>query len=103
MVLSAGVANDVVGWTLLAFSMALAKAASGLTALWVLLKCIVWVVLLLFPARRMFHWLAHGTGSIENGPTILFMTVFLITLWMPRGNTLISDYYAHDVLLCIRD
>lgn len=89
VVLGAGVANDIVGWTLLAFSMAFAKAASGLTAFGVLVACIGWTVFLLVPVRRAFNWLAHRTGSIDNGPTVFFITVILLlthecimlTLW----------------------
>ncbi|KIJ37591.1 hypothetical protein M422DRAFT_60950 [Sphaerobolus stellatus SS14] len=58
VVLSAGVGNDIVGWVLLALSVALVNASSGLSALWVLLALLRWVV--------------HQTGSIESGPTMFF-------------------------------
>lgn len=77
VVLSAGVANDLVGWTLLALSVALVNAASGLTALWILFTCVGWALFLLFPMRRVFLWLARRTGSIDNGPTTFFMTVII--------------------------
>ncbi|KAF8581038.1 hypothetical protein K439DRAFT_1393155 [Ramaria rubella] len=88
VVLSAGVANDIVGWTLLALSVALVNAASGLTALWVLLACVGWALFLLFPIRRVFRWLAHRTGSIENGPTTFFMTVTMIMVF---GSAFFTD------------
>lgn len=75
VVLSAGVGNDLVGWTLLALSVALVNASTGLTALWILLICIGWALFLLFLVRRFVLWLARRTGSIENGPTTFFMTV----------------------------
>jgi Kef-type K+ transport system membrane component KefB len=81
VVLSAGVGNDIsqsarflmhflsvlviipVGWTLLALSVALVNAGSGLTALWVLLACIGWTLFLLFPVKLGLGWLARNTGS----------------------------------------
>ena len=53
----------VVGWTLLALSVALVNAGSGLTALWVLLACIGWTVFLLIPVKWGLRWLARNTGS----------------------------------------
>ncbi|KAI0917070.1 hypothetical protein AcW2_007298 [Taiwanofungus camphoratus] len=88
IVLSAGVANDVVGWTLLALSVALVNAGSGLTALWILLICIGWALFLLFPVRKALYWLARRTGSIENGPTMFFMTVIILFLF---GSAFFTD------------
>ncbi len=78
VVLSAGVGNDIIGWTLLALSIALVNAGSGLTALWILLIALGWTVFLLFPVKYFLLWLAHRTGSIQNGPTMFFMTVTII-------------------------
>ncbi len=77
--LSAGVGNDVVGWILLALTVALVNASTGLTALWVLLSCVGYILLLLFPGRWGYRWLARRTGSLEQGsPTALMMTVTLL-------------------------
>ncbi|KIO05264.1 hypothetical protein M404DRAFT_15334 [Pisolithus tinctorius Marx 270] len=81
IVLSAGVANDVVAWTLLALSIALVNATSGLTALWTFLVCVAFALFLLFPVKRIMLWLAHKTGSTVNGPTMFYMTVVMIVLW----------------------
>ena len=78
--LSAGVGNDVVGWILLALTVALVNAGSGLTALWVLLATTGFVLFLLFPYRIAFRWLAWKTGSLENGPNALMMTVTFLTV-----------------------
>ncbi|KAI6096781.1 hypothetical protein EDD16DRAFT_1773297, partial [Pisolithus croceorrhizus] len=67
VVLSAGVGNDVVGWTLLGVSVALVNAGSGLTALWTLLICVAFAIFLLWPVKRVLLWLARKTGSVENG------------------------------------
>ncbi|TFK52391.1 hypothetical protein OE88DRAFT_1628146 [Heliocybe sulcata] len=88
VVLSAGVGNDIVGWTLLALSVALVNAGSGLTALWVLLTCVGWTLFLLFPVKRVMHWFARRTGSIENGPSMFFMTVTMLLLF---GSAFFTD------------
>ncbi|KAJ7642763.1 Sodium/hydrogen exchanger family-domain-containing protein [Mycena polygramma] len=88
VVLSAGVANDIIGWTLLALSVALVNAGSGLTALWILMICVAWTLFLLFPVKLALRWLAHKTGSIENGPTMFFMTV---TILMVFGSAFFTD------------
>lgn len=88
IVLSAGVGNDIVGWTLLALSVALVNASSGLSALWILLTALGWTLLLLFPVKRFFLWLARRTGSIENGPSMFFMTV---TILMTFGSAFFTD------------
>ncbi|KAH0831858.1 Sodium/hydrogen exchanger family-domain-containing protein [Lanmaoa asiatica] len=81
IVLSAGVGNDIVGWTLLALSVALVNAGSGLTALWILLVCIAFTIFLLLPVKFVMRWLACKTGSTENGPTMFYMTVVMILVW----------------------
>lgn len=81
VVLSAGVGNDVVGWVLLALTVALVNASTGLTALWVLLASVGYVILLMYPGRWAYLWLARRTGSLEQGsPTMLMMTVTLIVI-----------------------
>ncbi|KZS90464.1 hypothetical protein SISNIDRAFT_443933 [Sistotremastrum niveocremeum HHB9708] len=80
-VLSAGVANDVIGWILLALAIALVNAGSGLTALWVLLCVAGWALVLFFPVRWALHWFARRSGSIESGPTVFFMTVTMLLVF----------------------
>ncbi|KAH9035600.1 Sodium/hydrogen exchanger family-domain-containing protein [Lactarius hengduanensis] len=88
VVLSAGVGNDIIGWTLLALSVALVNAGSGLTALWILLICIGWTLFMLFLVRRVLSWCARATGSIENGPTMFFMTATILILF---GSAFFTD------------
>ncbi|KAH8989117.1 Sodium/hydrogen exchanger family-domain-containing protein [Lactarius akahatsu] len=88
VVLSAGVGNDIIGWTLLALSVALVNAGSGLTALWILLVCIGWTLFMLFLVRRVLSWCARATGSIENGPTMFFMTATILILF---GSAFFTD------------
>jgi len=88
VVLSAGVGNDIIGWTLLALSVALVNAGSGLTALWILLICIGWTFFMLFIVRKVLFWVARSTRSIESGPTIFFMTVTILILF---GSAFFTD------------
>lgn len=81
--LSAGIGNDVVGWVLLALTVALVNASSGLTALWVLLSCVAYTLFLLYPVRWAYIWLSKRSGSLEQGtPTPLMMTVTLVIVFV---------------------
>ena len=95
VVLSAGVGNDIVGWTLLALSVALVNAGSGLMALWILLTAIGWTLFLLIPVKRLFLWLAHRTGSVENGPSMFFMTVTMIMVF---GSAFFTDVIGEHAI-----
>ncbi|KAI0819223.1 Sodium/hydrogen exchanger family-domain-containing protein [Trametes gibbosa] len=88
VVLSAGVGNDIIGWTLLALSVALVNAGSGLMALWILLVCVGWTLFLLFVVKRALYWLARRTGSTRDGPTMFFMTVTMLLLF---GSAFFTD------------
>jgi Kef-type K+ transport system membrane component KefB len=88
VVLSAGVGNDIVGWTLLALSVALVNAGSGLTALWILLACVGWTLLLLLVVNRLVLWVALRTGSITNGPSKSFMTFVMLLMF---GSAFFTD------------
>ncbi|KLJ06650.1 hypothetical protein EMPG_17862 [Blastomyces silverae] len=82
IVLSAGVGNDVVGWILLALCVALVNASTGLTALWVLLTCVAFVLFLTFAIRPVFIWYLKRTGSLHNGPD---QSVVALTLLLALG------------------
>ncbi|KAJ0424626.1 Sodium/hydrogen exchanger family-domain-containing protein [Aspergillus carlsbadensis] len=77
IVLSAGVGNDVVGWILLALCVALVNAGSGLTALWVLLVCVGYVLFLCLVFRPLFLRFLNYTGSLQKGPS---QEVVMITI-----------------------
>lgn len=83
LALSAGIGNDVTGWVLLALTVALVNASTGLVALYVLLTGVGFTIFLLLPGRWAFRWLARRTGSLEKGePTAFMMTVTLIVVLM---------------------
>ncbi|KAL1842240.1 hypothetical protein VTJ49DRAFT_5718 [Mycothermus thermophilus] len=83
--LAAGIGNDVTGWILLALCVALVNNSSGLAALWALLCCIGWTLLLVFVIRPPFMWILRRTGSLQNGPTqgvvALTMLMVLASAW----------------------
>lgn len=80
IVLSAGVGNDVVGWILLALCVALVNSGAGLTALWILLVAIGYVIFLIFLVRPIVIWFLRRTGSLANGPTqtVVALTILLV-------------------------
>ena len=79
VVLSAGVGNDVTGWILLALCVALVNAGSGITALYVLLTCVGYVLFLVYVIRPAFLFILKRTGSLQNGPTqsVVALTVLM--------------------------
>jgi len=82
IVLAAGVGNDVVGWVLLALTVALVNASNGLNALYILLTTIAWTLVLFMLIKPAFHWLARRTGSLgEKGPTQLMLTVTILLMF----------------------
>ena len=95
VVLSAGIGNDVLGWVLLALTVALVNASSGLTALWVLMASAGYTLLLLYPGAWALHWLARRTGSLEQGtPTPFMMTVTLLVVLVSAFFTDIIGVHA---------
>ncbi|KAM0211876.1 hypothetical protein ACHAQI_005029 [Fusarium lateritium] len=84
-VLAAGIGNDVVGWVLLALSVALVNNANGLTALYVFLTAVAWVLFLVYAVRPVFLWVLRRTDSIQNGPsqgiTTLTLLLVLASSW----------------------
>ncbi|KAI0408423.1 K+ homeostasis protein Kha1 [Xylaria palmicola] len=93
-VLAAGVGNDVVGWILLALSVALVNNANGLTALYVLLVTVGWLLFLVFAVRPVFHWALRKTGSIQNGPTQGMIAVTLLLVLTSAWFTSIIGVHA---------
>ncbi|KAI3320228.1 K+/H+ antiporter 1 [Xylariaceae sp. AK1471] len=93
-VLAAGVGNDVVGWILLALSVALVNNSNGLTALYVLLVAAGWLLFLVFAVKPVFHWALRKTGSIQNGPTQGMIAVTLLLVLASAWFTSIIGVHA---------
>lgn len=79
IVLSAGVGNDVVGWILLALCVALVNAGAGITAFYILLVAVGYVLFVIYLMRPAFMWVLRSSGSLQNGPTqsVVALTVLL--------------------------
>ncbi|TVY38837.1 K(+)/H(+) antiporter [Lachnellula subtilissima] len=77
-VLAAGVGNDVIGWILLALCVALVNNGSGITALYVLLTAIGWILFLVYAVRPPFWWILRRSGSFQNGPSQGMVTLTLL-------------------------
>nr|POF24726.1 k(+)/h(+) antiporter 1 [Quercus suber] len=79
IVLSAGVANDVIGWVLLALCVALVNAGSGLTALWIVLVCAGYALFLVFAVRPVFIRVLRRTHALSDGPSqsIMALTIMI--------------------------
>ena len=83
VVLAAGVGNDVIGWVLLALTVALVNSTGGLTGLYVLLVGIGYVIFMLFPVKWAFRFLLKKTGSLATGqPTTFVMTITLLMVFV---------------------
>ncbi|GAA5974841.1 hypothetical protein JCM11641_008391 [Rhodosporidiobolus odoratus] len=77
--LAAGVVNDVIGWALLALSIALANAGKGVVVVYILLTLVGWMLFLLYACRPALVLLAQRTGSYgPNGPTQNFVCACLV-------------------------
>ena len=98
-VLAAGVGNDVVGWILLALCVALVNNNSGLSALWALLCCIGWILLLTFGVRPVFLMILRRTGSLQNGPTQGMVALTLLMVLFSAFFTGRSHRIVHSFLL----
>lgn len=77
-VLAAGVGNDVTGWILLALCVALVNNGSGITALYVLLTAVGWVLFLVYAVRPAFWYILRRSGSLDKGPSQAIMTLTLL-------------------------
>ncbi len=70
----------MVGWILLALCVALVNAGTGLTALYVLLTSIAYILFLVYAVRPAFLWVLRRSGSIQNGPTqsVVGLTLLMV-------------------------
>ncbi|KAL3291279.1 potassium:hydrogen antiporter [Colletotrichum asianum] len=80
IVLTSGIANDVVGWVLLALCVTLVNSGAGVTAVYILLVSIGFALFLGFAVRPAFMWVLRKTKSLENGPTqgVVALTLLLV-------------------------
>lgn len=99
IVLAAGVGNDVVGWVLLALTLALVNGGGGATAAYMLLASVGWTIFLLWPVKKGFYWLCRRNGSLDgNGPSLFMMNILLLIVFVSSFVTGILG--ASCALLC---
>jgi Kef-type K+ transport system membrane component KefB len=80
IVLTSGIANDVVGWALLALCVTLVNSGAGITALYILLVAVGYSLFLAYAVRSAFLWVLRKTRSLENGPTqgVVALTILMV-------------------------
>lgn len=96
VVLAAGVGNDVVGWVLLALTVALVNASSGVTAVYVLLAGVGWTLFMLMPVRIAYRWIALKTGNLDGRgqpSTFMMMLTFLIVFASAFFTDIIGEFW----------
>jgi len=93
-VLAAGVGNDVVGWILLALCVALVNNNSGLTALYVLLVSVGYILFLCYAVRPAFVWILRRQGALKNGPSQGMVTLTLLLVLASSWFTAIIGIHA---------
>ncbi|CAI6098681.1 unnamed protein product [Clonostachys chloroleuca] len=78
--LSSGIANDVVGWVLLALCVTLVNSGAGVTSVYVLLAAVGWALFLAYAVRPAFMWTLRRTQSLEKGPSegIVALTILIV-------------------------
>nr|CAG8448904.1 2827_t:CDS:2 [Entrophospora candida] len=77
---SAGVVDDVAAWILLALVVTIINSSNMLTALYILLLAIAWVLIVVFAVRPILLFFIHKTGSNDNGPTLTMTAITLLTV-----------------------
>jgi Kef-type K+ transport system membrane component KefB len=78
IVLSAGVGNDVIGWVLLALTVALVNASKGITVLYVILLAVAIIFVLVFVVRPIFIYFAKKNNGLQRGPSEMMMAVIIV-------------------------
>ncbi|KAK3312687.1 Sodium/hydrogen exchanger family-domain-containing protein [Apodospora peruviana] len=80
IVMTSGIANDVVGWVLLALCVTLVNSGAGITALYIILVAAGYSLFLAYGVRPVFMWVLRRTRSLENGPSqsIVALTIFMV-------------------------
>ncbi|GBC05014.1 hypothetical protein RclHR1_00060027 [Rhizophagus clarus] len=94
--LTASVNDDVTSWVLLALVVSLVNSSNNLTALYVFLLCIGWVIIVVIVVRPILIKLIVKTGSNENGPTLSMTVITLSTVLVSAFVT--STIGVHAIL-----
>ncbi|KAF3180119.1 K(+)/H(+) antiporter [Orbilia oligospora] len=107
IVLAAGSGDDVVGWILLALTVALVNAGTGITALYVLLVAIGYISFLFLAIKPAFHWYLRKTGNLKNpsqGALTVTLLLCLASAWFANVIGIHAIFGGLVVgLICPRD
>ncbi|KOS20022.1 K(+)/H(+) antiporter 1 [Escovopsis weberi] len=76
--LAAGVANDVVGWILLALCVTLVNAGNGITTLYILLVALGFIFFVVFAVKPGLLWLLRKTDNVKDGPSQTAVSFILL-------------------------
>ncbi|KAK6357685.1 K(+)/H(+) antiporter [Orbilia javanica] len=107
IVLAAGSGDDVVGWILLALTVALVNAGTGITALYVLLVAIGYISFLFLAVKPAFHWYLRRTGNLKDpsqGALTVTLLLCLASAWFANVIGIHAIFGGFVVgLICPRD
>lgn len=78
VVLAAGISNDIVGWILLALTITLANSAKAINTLYIILLTCAWFIVLVYLVKPVLAWYLRKSGSIENGPSEMAVSVCIL-------------------------
>lgn len=78
VVLAAGISNDIVGWILLALTITLANSAKAINTLYIILLTIAWFLVLVIGVKPILRWYLVRSGSIENGPSEMAVSICIL-------------------------
>lgn len=70
--------HGFLGWILLALCVALVNAGKGLTALWILLVAIGYIILLVVVVKPTLRFVLRKTNNLENGPSQSAIALILL-------------------------
>lgn len=70
--------HGFLGWILLALCVALVNAGKGITALWILLVAIGYVILLVVVVKPTLRFVLRKTNNLENGPSQSAIALILL-------------------------
>lgn len=82
VVLAAGISNDIIGWILLALTITLANSAKPINTLYIILLTIAWFIVLVWAVKPLLGYYLRRSGSIENGPSEMAVSVCILLAFM---------------------
>ncbi|KAF8648473.1 hypothetical protein AX16_006254 [Volvariella volvacea WC 439] len=88
VVLSAGIATDIVGWVLLAACVSIAQAGTPYESIWTLLLTLLWAFFMFYPIRKALVVLSVRKDAAKHGCSGSLMTATIFVLF---ASALVTD------------